>query len=84
MKVYIVQQEWQCPDEQNHNVVGVYDSREKAQEKMKSLYEEDLEWMKEINSDCEELDENEVQDNYTFVQFEEYWSENSIQEFELE
>jgi hypothetical protein len=40
--------------------------------------------MKEINSDCEELDENEVQDNYTFVQFEEYWSENSIQEFELE
>ena len=50
MKVYVVQQEWQCPDEQNHNVVGVYDSREKAQEKMKSLYEEDLEWMKEINA----------------------------------
>ena len=84
MKVYVVQQEWQCPDEQNHSVIGVYNSKEKAQEKLKNLYEDDLEWMKEINSDCEELDENEVQDNYTFVQFEEYWSENSIQEFELE
>jgi hypothetical protein len=86
MKVYVLTQEWQNYDDHEHNIIGVYDSLEKAQEEMEKLYQDDLNWIDE-NMDYDEeteLDENINNDKYTYVQYEEWWSENIISEFELQ
>lgn len=86
MKVYVLTQEWQNYDDHENNIIGVYDSLEKAQEEMEKLYKDDLNWIDE-NADYDEeleLDENIHDEKYTYVQYEEWWSENIISEFELQ
>ena len=86
MKVYVLTQEWQNCNDHENNIMGVYDSLEKAKKDMEELYKDDLNWIDE-NADYDEeieLDENIHDETYTYVQFEEWWSENVISEFELQ
>ena len=85
MKVYIVSQEWSSPYDGNEsNILGVYDSEEKAKAKIKELYDEDIDWVKEHMEEDDEFDENEFDGTYSSIMFAEWWSTNYISDFEVE
>lgn len=85
MKAFVVTQEWQTGDEHEHTIIGVFDSREKAVAKIRDLYNDDLEWMtQDLKFSFTELEENECNDGYSYIYCDGYFSENSIEEFDIQ
>ena len=86
MRVYIVNNAYSTECEADSSIIGVYDSIEKAQNKISELYQEDYDWLVKWtpNKDVTEFEENTREENYTYVQYDYHWSKNWIEEFEVE
>lgn len=86
MRVYIVNNEYNTDCESDSSIIGVYDSIEKAQNKISELYQEDCDWLREWthNDDVTEFEENTREESYTYVQYDYHWSKNWIEEFDVE
>lgn len=84
MRVYIVNNEYNTDCESSSSILGVYDSIEKAQNKISELYQEDCDWLQECTPEDKEFEENTREESYTYVQYNWYWSKNWIEEFDVE
>lgn len=69
-------------DGEEYNILGVYDSMDKAKEHMKKAYEDDVVWLKEHCEDVEEWDQNDLGETHSCVAGNGYdwWSDNWIEE----
>lgn len=80
-KVYIIIQSWQIQDDSGLDILSVYESREKAIERLKAEYEQDVVWLSESKNCYEEdFDENYCKNTESFVSKNESYSKNEITE----
>lgn len=84
MKVYIVNNEYSTDCESTSSIMGVYDSREKAQDVISDLYHDDCDWLQEWTPEGKEFAENTREENYTYIQYDCCWSKNWIEEFDVQ
>ena len=84
MKVYIVSNEYKADYESECSIIGVYDSIEKAQNKISKLYQDDCDWLQEWTPEDKEFEENIREENCAYIQYDCYWSRNWIEEFDVE
>lgn len=78
-KVYILLQRWQTPYDSSTDIIAVYESKEKAIDRLKAEYEQDIIWLEDSkNCNQEDFDENKHQDLISIVRKNETFSINEI------
>lgn len=78
-KVYVILQRWQTSCESGTDIIAIYESKEKAIDRLKAEYEQDIVWLENSkNCNQEDFDENEHQDLMSIVRKNETFSINEM------